>query len=149
MGIIFIIFRVDGHNRRRLPLHHLASQRPGLIRRNPISLSFPGSKFHHTIASILLVIDAGLVGSTNFCSSHPQWHEPEHRAFSPDGKHQLAEAHLPLDGRMWRMPHGRTPERPGVTGRVKCAKCARASRAHCTRPRARPHESRNHSETRG
>jgi len=51
---------------------------------------------------------------TDFHSSHPQGHESEHHAFSPDGKRQLAQAHLPLDRRKWQIPRARTPGRTGV-----------------------------------
>ena len=37
------------------------------------------------------LIDSGMVGSTELRSSHPQGHEPEHHAFSSDGKRQLAK----------------------------------------------------------
>ena len=33
--------------------------------------------------------------------THPQGHEHEHHAFSPDGKRQRAKAHLPLDRSKW------------------------------------------------
>ena len=42
-----------------------------------------------------------------FHSSHSQG--PEHHAFLPDGKRQLAKAHLPLDRRRWKFPHARAP----------------------------------------
>jgi hypothetical protein len=78
------------------------------------------------------MIDSGLVGSTDFHSSHPQGHEPKHHAFSPDGKRMLAKAHLPLDRRKWKIPHARTPERPDVRDvRVRPALPARdRARAH-------------------
>ena len=56
--------------------------------------------------------DAPPCGTTDVHSSHPQGPEPEHHAFSPDGKHQLAKAHLPLDRRRW------AEERLGRVGRA-------------------------------
>ena len=45
-----------------------------------------------TRAHFASVIDSGLVGSTDFHSSHPQWHEPEHHAFSGRGAARAEDA---------------------------------------------------------
>jgi hypothetical protein len=68
------------------------------------TLRHPNPHFGTKYLELFLMIDSGLVGSTDISFITSQGHEPEHHAFSLGGKRQLARAHLPLDRRKWKIP---------------------------------------------